>query len=129
MGENIDILEKHFLDFWMEQSEKKGYIVFQEDNSPIHTCKLAKQWKESIGMVSLQWPPNSPDLNPIEHIWYILKITIQKMTPRPMTVPDMTIALRKAWDDLDENTMNNLVESMSSRIAAVIEAKGRNTKY
>ena len=39
----IDILEKHFLDFWMEQSEKKGYIVFQEDNSPIHTCKLAKQ--------------------------------------------------------------------------------------
>ena len=46
-----------------------------------------------------------------------------------MTVPDMTIALRKAWDDLDENTMNSLVESMPSRIAAVIEAKGGNTKY
>ena len=107
----------------------KGYVVFQEDNSPVHTCKLAKQWKELVGMVSLEWLSNSPDLSPIEHIWYILKVMIQKMTPQPMTVPDVMAALRKAWEELDERVMNNLVESMPDRLAAVIEAKGGNTKY
>jgi hypothetical protein len=38
----VDILEEHLLDFWMEQSEERGYVVFQEDNSPVHTCKFAK---------------------------------------------------------------------------------------
>ena len=80
-------------------------------------------------MVSLEWPSNSPNLSPIEHIWYILKVMIQKMTPRPMTVPDIMVALRKAWEELDERVMNNLVESMPDRLTAVIEAKGGNTKY
>ena len=51
------------------------------------------------------------------------------MTPRLMAVPDITVALRKAWEELDERVMNNLVESMPDRLAAVIEAKGGNTKY
>ena len=51
----VDILE-HMMDFWMEQSEERGYVIFQEDNAPIHTCKLVKQWKESVEMESLQWP-------------------------------------------------------------------------
>lgn len=125
----VSILEEGLMDFWMEQSEERGYVVFQEDNAPIHTCKLAKKWKECIGITSLQWPPNSPDLNPIEHVWYIFKNVIQKMTPRPMTVPDLTKALSKVWDELDVNILNRLVESMPNRLAAVIEAKGGNTKY
>jgi transposase len=125
----VNILEEHLLDFWMEQSEEIGYVVFQEDNSPIHTSKLAKQWRESMDIQSLQWPPNSPDLNPIEHIWYILKTTIQKMEPRPMTIPSTIAAIRKAWNKLDVNILNNLVESMPDRLAAVIQAKGGNTKY
>ena len=113
----------------MEQSEERGYVVFQEDNSPIHTCKLAKKWRESVGMESLQWPPNSPDLNPIEHVWYIFKTAVQNMNPRPMTVPDLTKALKKAWNELDMNVINNLVESMPDRLTAVIKVKGKNTKY
>ena len=117
------------MDFWMDQSEIRGYIIVQEDNAPIHTCKLAKQWRESVDMETLTWPPNSPDLNPIEQVWYLIKTTIQKMNPRPMTVPSLKEAIKKAWNEFDVNILNRLVESMPDRIAAVIEAKGGNTKY
>ena len=80
-------------------------------------------------MVSLEWPPNSPDLNPIEHIWYLLKVTIQNMQHRPKTALDLAVAIKKVWEELNENVFNRLVESMPSRIAAVINAKGGNTKY
>src|SRR4051812_26954326 len=59
----VTILEETLMGYWMAQSEERG----QEDNAPIHTCKLAKQWKESVDMEILPWPPNSPDLYLIEH--------------------------------------------------------------
>jgi transposase len=125
----VNALENVMLDFWMEQSEEQGYVVLQEDNAPIHTCKLASKWRESRGIVSLPWPPNSPDLNPIENIWYLLKASIQKMNPRPMTLPKLKDAIKKAWNKCDVEIMNRLVESMPDRIAAVIEAQGGSTKY
>lgn len=125
----IEVMEEAMLDFWMEQSEERGYVIIQEDNAPIHTCKQAKQWRESRDMVSLTWPPNSPDLNPIEHVWYLIKGIIQKMNPRPTTLPSLKDAIKKAWDEYDLDTMNRLVESMPDRITAVIKAHGGNTKY
>jgi len=125
----VEVMEDAMLEFWMEQSEERGYVVIQEDNAPIHTCKLAKQWRESRGMVSLEWPPNSPDLNPIEHLWYLIKGVVQKMDPRPMTLPSLKDAIKKAWDEYDPDIMDRLVESMPARIAAVISAHGGNTKY
>ena len=125
----IEIMEEALLGFWMDQSEKRGYVVIQEDNAPIHTCKQAKLWRESQDMTSLTWPPNSPDLNPIEHIWYLIKGVIQKMNPRPMTIPSLKEAITKAWNEYDLDIMNKLVESMPDRIFAVIKAHGGNTKY
>lgn len=125
----VAVMEEAMLDFWMEQSEEQGYVIIQEDNAPIHTCKLAKQWRESREMDSLTWPPNSPDLNPIEHIWYLIKMIVQKMNPRPTTLPSLKDAIKKAWDEYDLDIMNRLVESMPDRIEAVIKAHGGSTKY
>src|SRR4051812_4205069 len=125
----VTMLEENLMGFWMEQSEEHGYVVIQEDNAPIHTCKLAKQWKESMDMVSLEWPPNSPDLNPIEHIWYQLKVNIQNMQHQPTTFSNLTEAIKKSWDDLDGNFINKLVESKPKKIKKIINEKGGNTKY
>ncbi len=52
---------------------KDADFIFQQDLAPAHTAKITKSWLNDHGVGVLDWPPNSPDLNPIEDIWGIVK--------------------------------------------------------
>lgn len=54
---------------------------FMQDNAPIHTAQVSKEWLEVHGVATIRWPPYSPDLNPIEHLWWALKKKLHELHP------------------------------------------------
>lgn len=120
------VLEENFLGFWNALDKD---AVFMEDGASIHRAKYSKAWRAENNINSLEWPAQSPDLNPIENLWQQLKIAVEKRGPR--TKEELLVALQEEWKKFGDNkkVLKNLVKSMRTRVRGVIEAKGKHTKY
>lgn len=101
--------------------------IFQQDNDPKHTAHVNKQYLIRKHINILEWPSQSPDLNPIENLWSELDRRLKKRTCN--TEDQLFEVLRHGWDQLAPEYLEKLVDSMPSRCRAVIKAKGNGTKY
>jgi transposase len=99
----------------------------QEDNDPKHRSKLAGKWKAENDVKILPWPSMSPDQNPIENVWALMKINIAKKKIK--TIKGLKSELVKEWNNLSSDLAAKLVSSMKNRVAALIESRGDYTFY
>jgi transposase len=104
-------------------------VVFQQDNDPKHTAKSTKEWLAEQRFDVLEWPSQSPDLNPIEHLWARLKQQLNKYETAPKGIIELWSRVEEEWNKIGPATCMNLIESMPRRVKAVIKAKGKWTKY
>lgn len=108
---------------------KKEITIFQQDNDPKHTSRKAKTVLEELNINVLEWPSQSPDLNPIEHLWDLLKRKLASYPTTPQGIHELWLRVEETWNDISEKECKVLYESMPRRIATVLKAKGRHTKY
>ncbi len=82
-----------------------------------------------FGVEELDWPAQSPDLNPIEHLWDELERRLRTRPSHPTSVPDLTNTSLEEWSNIPIDTLLNIVDSLPRRVEAVIAAKGGPTQY
>lgn len=121
----INILRKHLLPFAAEKMAPDW--IFQSDNDPKHTSKRAKKFLVNKGINAMIWPSQSPDLNPIEHLWNDVDKVVKEK--KPSNLDALYTIIEEAWKNIPANRCLSLIESMSRRCAAVIKNNGGVTKY
>ncbi len=121
-----DIFE-HFMLPSADQLFKDADLIFQQDLAPAHTAKNTKSWLNDHGVGVIDWPANSPDLNPKENLWSIVKRKMRNK--RPKNADELKATVKETWASIPPQQCHKLITSMPRRIEAVIKAKGAPTKY
>ena len=104
--------------------------IFQQDNAPSHRARITKEALRQMGIPLLAWPPNSPDLNPIENVWHWMKSWIEKNYDiQALTIHELRAAVDEAWEAIPEDFLLQLSHSMVRRLHLVIEKEGEGIKY
>ena len=110
---------------WMET--QTGDFIFQQDNAPSHASKFTTAWRETKRLTGdrfMEWPPNSPDLNPIENLWSVVKRKLYAGSRQFETKDQLWEAIKLACSQVDKETIKSLTSSVDRRLLKVIEKKG-----
>ena len=102
-------------------------FILQQNNDPKHTAKKTNKFFEDSNIKLLEWPAQSSDLNLIENLWSVLdsKVPLEKRKNKN----DCFKNLQLAFENIDKNYIENLINSIPRRLEAIIKAKGGHTKY
>ena len=102
----------------------KDQRVLMHYGAPAHSSKKTHDMIASHGVEVLPWAPYSPDWNPIENLWSILKRRIESSCFTK--AEDLKDEIQRAWFSIPQETINNLCKSFPSRLQRCIEVKGED---
>lgn len=104
-------------------------FIFMDDNARPHRARRVLDTLEVGHITRLNWPANSPDMNPIEHMWdYITRAIHNRINP-PQNENELVVAAVEEWDNISQDTINRLIISMPSRVNMLFQRRGGHTDY
>ncbi len=124
----LSIVADHVLPFMTTvYASSDGY--FQQDNAPCHKAQIISDWflEHDNEFTLPKWPPQSPDLNPIEHLWDVVERDICIMDVQLTNLLQLRDDIMSIWTKISEECFQHIVESMPRRMKAVLKAKGGPT--
>jgi len=111
---------------------EEGFI-FQQDGAPAHSARLAQEWLQQHTPDYInkdEWPPNSPDLNPLDyHVWGAMLERYKSFTPKPKTKAELTAVLQQIWDELPQEPINKAITAFRKRLQACVAANGGHFEH
>ena len=125
----VQIMKKELLDSIKYYELDQEEVIFQQDNDPKHTSKLAMDALEELNLNVLEWPSQSPDLNPTEHHWGHVARELKRRTGLITNKDDLWEELQKILVEPNRDLCRKLIGTMPRRIIDVIKAKGGYTKW
>ncbi|UYV70330.1 Transposase [Cordylochernes scorpioides] len=100
--------------------------LYQQDNARPHTARIRQQALQDVQM--LPWPPYSPDLLPIEHVWDIIGRRLHAL-PQPRSEDELWQMVEREWRAIPQDAIRTLIDSLPRRVAACIAVRGGPTCY
>lgn len=96
--------------------------VFQQDNDPKHISKLVQQFLKDTKTKVLEWPSQSPDLNPIENLWRVLKVNFHAR--KRCNLKQLEQFAIDEWPKIPQENCANLGKNYSKSLLSVVAQKG-----
>ena len=104
----MEILESNLLPF-INKWKDHGPHFFQDDNAPPHRHQNVYNWIENNNILKIEWPPQSPDHNPIENLWDFQKLKVAKYGPTNKVY--LISSIKKVWqNEIPDDLVKNLID-------------------
>ncbi|GFX51528.1 transposable element Tcb2 transposase [Trichonephila clavipes] len=105
------------------------YFILMDDKCRPHRANLVEDFFFEEGIVRMEWPACSPDMNPIEHVWDALGRRVAGHQPPLQTLQELERALLEEWDRIPQPVINSLIDSMPQRCSTLLAVRGNHTPY
>jgi|Laugresu1bdmlbdd_1035124.scaffolds.fasta_scaffold28751_1 transposase len=126
----MDIIGTYLIPYIKEIKDELGMeMEFMQDNAPCHKASEVTEYLRKKKISVLPWPPQSPDLNPIENLWHCVKQRRYKKYPMPSTKDELIEQVFEIWGNLEPELIEKLCSSAPRRFQACLDANGLQTKY
>jgi transposase len=124
---NGDIYREHVVPLIHQFKKDVPIPILMEDGASIHRARATQELHQEHQILQMAWPANSPDLNPIENVWRLLKYRVGRYFPK--TKEEVRYYVQQEWEKLTVQDFTHYVSNMRERCLAVIEAGGGHTKW
>ncbi|GFX77979.1 transposable element Tcb1 transposase [Trichonephila clavipes] len=105
-------------------------FILMDDNCMPHRANLVEDFLFEEGIVRMEWPACSPDMNPIEHVWDALGRRVAGRQPPPQTLQELERALlEELWDRIPQLVINSFIDSMPQMCSTLLTVSGNHTRY